>query len=80
MALPKQSTLHDKILNTMNQVLASPKIIFELDSTVLTLYGKKELSRKEYNAHPHKFGSLLNHPYLCINIDLSRKTFITENL
>jgi len=65
-ALPKLRNLHDKMLM---QFSCSPKqptsIIFDLDSTVLTLYGKQELARIGYN--PSKPGRVSYHPLLCFN-------------
>jgi hypothetical protein len=65
-ALYKFRTFHDKMLYAMSQLPEEPtSIIFDLDSTVLTIYGKQELARKGYN--PHKPGRLSYHPILCFN-------------
>lgn len=66
LALPKLRRLHDKLLTAM---IAQPqlptKVIFDLDSTVLTLYGKQEMARIGYN--PTKRGRPSYHPLLCFN-------------
>jgi hypothetical protein len=41
------------------------RVIFDLDSTVLTLYGKQEMARVGYN--PQKRGRPSYHPLLCFN-------------
>jgi hypothetical protein len=41
------------------------KVIFDLDSTVLILYGKQEMARIGYN--PKKWGRPSYHPLLCFN-------------
>ena len=41
------------------------KVIFDLDSTVLILYGKQEMARIGYN--PQKWGRPSYHPLLCFN-------------
>lgn len=64
--LPKLRALHDKLLNATSRLPREPtSIIFDLDSTVLTLYGKQELARKGYN--PQKPGRVSYHPILCFN-------------
>lgn len=66
LALPKLRKLHDKILLIMIQKPASPiKVIFDLDSTVLVLYGKQEFAKIGYN--PRKRGRPSYHPLLCFN-------------
>jgi hypothetical protein len=66
LALSKLRKLHDKILLIMIQKPALPiKIIFDLDSTVLVLYGKQELAKIGYN--PMKKGRPSYHPLLCFN-------------
>lgn len=66
LALPKLRRLHDRLLAIM---IAKPqlptKLIFDLDSTVLTLYGKQEMARIGYN--PSKRGRPSYHPLLCFN-------------
>ena len=58
--------LHDKMLLTMIQKPSSPrKVIFDLDSTVLTLYGKQEFATIGYNLA--KKGRPSYHPMLCFN-------------
>jgi hypothetical protein len=41
------------------------RVIFDLDSTILTLYGKQEMARIGYN--PKKWGRPSYHPLLCFN-------------
>jgi len=64
LALNRLRKLHDKLLLLMIQ---KPKIlkrvIFDLDSTVLTLYGRQELAGIGYN--PMKKGRPSYHPLLC---------------
>jgi hypothetical protein len=65
-ALPKLRNLHDKMLMQFSCLPKQPtSIIFDLDSTVLTLYGKQELARIGYN--PSKPGRVSYHPLLCFN-------------
>ena len=65
-ALPKLRELHDDMLLKMSRTPKEPtSIIFDLDSTVLTLYGKQELARVGYN--PKKPGRVSYHPLLCFN-------------
>jgi hypothetical protein len=63
-ALPQLRKLHDRFLSRM---LARPRmptrLIFDLDSTVLVLYGKQEGARIGYN--PHKRGRRSYYPLLC---------------
>ncbi|MBI3812999.1 MAG: transposase [Nitrospinae bacterium] len=42
------------------------RVIFDLDSTVLVLYGKQEMARIGYN--PTKRGRPSYHPLLCFNL------------
>jgi hypothetical protein len=66
LALPRLRNLHDKILSLMLQKPKLPRrIILDLDSTVLTLYGKQELAEIGYN--PMKKGRRSYHPLLCFN-------------
>lgn len=62
--LPKLRRLHDHFLTQMCQ---RPKpltrVLLDLDSTVLTLYGHQEKARVGYN--PHKRGRPSYHPLLC---------------
>lgn len=62
--LPKLRRLHDRLLGTMGQ---RPKpltrVLFDLDSTVLTLYGQQEKARIGYN--PRKRGRASYHPLVC---------------
>ncbi len=62
--LPKLRRLHDHFLAQMCQ---RPKpltrVLLDLDSTVLTLYGHQEKARIGYN--PHKRGRPSYHPLLC---------------
>jgi len=66
LAFPKLRKLHDRLLLSM---ILSPKppirVIFDLDSTVLILYGKQEMARIGYN--PQKWGRPSYHPLLCFN-------------
>lgn len=65
-ALSKLRKLHDKLLLIMIQKPNSPiRVIFDLDSTVLVLYGKQEFAKVGYN--PIKRGRPSYHPLLCFN-------------
>jgi len=58
--------LHDRLLLSMITKPKLPtKVIFDLDSTVLILYGKQEMARVGYN--PQKRGRPSYHPLLCFN-------------
>ena len=62
--LPQLRRLHDRLLGEMclrPQPLT--RVLFDLDSTVLTLYGHQEKARIGYN--PHKRGRPSYHPLLC---------------
>ena len=63
-ALGKLRALHDRLLNRM-MLLPEPasRVIFDVDSTVLVLYGKQEQARIGYN--PIKRGRPSYHPLLC---------------
>ena len=66
LALPKLRNLHDRLLLSMILKPEPPtRVIFDLDSTVLTLYGKQEMARIGYN--PKKWGRPSYHPLLCFN-------------
>jgi hypothetical protein len=66
LALSKLRRLHDRFLLSMILKPKPPaKVIFDLDSTVLTLYGKQEMARIGYN--PKKWGRPSYHPLLCFN-------------
>lgn len=66
LGLSKLRRLHDRFLLTMMLKPKPPtRIIFDLDSTVLTLYGKQEMARIGYN--PKKWGRPSYHPLLCFN-------------
>jgi len=66
LALPKLRKLHDRLLLCMILKPKSPtRVIFDLDSTVLILYGKQEMARIGYN--PKKWGRPSYHPLLCFN-------------
>jgi hypothetical protein len=66
LALSKLIKLHDKLLLVMIQKPNSPiRVIFDLDSTVLVLYGKQEFAKVGYN--PIKRGRPSYHPLLCFN-------------
>lgn len=65
-ALSKLRKLHDKLLLVMIVKPHTPtRIIFDLDSTVLVLYGKQEMALIGYN--PKKKGRPSYHPLLCFN-------------
>jgi hypothetical protein len=62
--LPKLRRLHDRLLAQLCQ-RPHPlrRVLFDLDSTVLTLYGHQEKARLGYN--PRKRGRLSYHPLVC---------------
>lgn len=63
-ALPKLRRLHDRLLKQkLQQSRLRTRFIFDLDSTVLVLYGKQEEAQIGYN--PHKPGRPSYHPLLC---------------
>ena len=65
-ALPKLKKLHDKFLQAMILKPKPPtRAIFDLDSTVLTLYGRQEGAEIGYN--PKKKGRPSYHPLLCFD-------------
>ena len=64
LALPKLRRLHDRLLGQMLlRSVHRTRLIFDLDSTVLVLYGKQEHARVGYN--PRKRGRPSYHPLLC---------------
>ena len=66
LTLLKLRKLHDRFLLSMIIKPKFPtKVIFDLDSTVLTLYGKQEMAQVGYN--PQKWGRPSYHPLLCFN-------------
>lgn len=66
LALSRLRRLHDKLLLAMILKPHPPtRIIFDLDSTVLVLYGKQEMARVGYN--PLKRGRPSYHPLLCFD-------------
>lgn len=66
LALPRLRKLHNKILLIMILKPRLPtRVIFDLDSTVLVLYGKQEMAHIGYN--PIKRGRPSYHPLLCFN-------------
>ena len=66
LALPKLRRLHERLLSIMITKPHLPtKVIFDLDSTVLILYGRQEMARIGYN--PKKRGRPSYHPLLCFN-------------
>jgi hypothetical protein len=66
LALSKLRRLHDRFLLSMIIKPYPPtRVIFDLDSTVLILYGKQEMGRIGYN--PQKWGRPSYHPLLCFN-------------
>jgi Transposase DDE domain group 1 len=63
-ALPKLRALHDRFLRRMTGRPRPPtRLIFDLDSTVLVVYGHQEQARVGYN--PIKRGRPSYHPLLC---------------
>lgn len=63
-ALPRLRRLHDRFLVKMTGKPHPPsRLIFDLDSTVLVVYGKQEGARVGYN--PIKRGRPSYHPLLC---------------
>jgi hypothetical protein len=63
-ALPKLRTLHDRFLARMTAHPHPPsRLVFDVDSTVLVLYGKQEQAKVGYN--PIKRGRPSYHPLLC---------------
>jgi len=66
LALSRFRKLHDKLLLLMIQKPKLPmRVIFDLDSTVLVLYGRQEFAKIGYN--PMKKGRPSYHPLLCFN-------------
>jgi len=65
-AVTKLRRLYDTFLvRLMSKPKPPTKIVFDMDSTVVTLYGKQEYARKGYN--PFKPGRVSYHPLLCFN-------------
>jgi len=63
-ALPKLRALHDRFLHRMTVTPRPPaRLIFDVDSTVLVVYGNQEQARIGYN--PIKRGRPSYHPLLC---------------
>ena len=63
-ALPKVRALHDRLLHRMTTHPKPPfRLIFDVDSTVLVVYGQQEQARIGYN--PIKRGRPSYHPLLC---------------
>jgi hypothetical protein len=63
-ALPKLRALHDRFLQGMTVRPRVPRrLIFDVDSTVLVVYGTQEQARIGYN--PRKRGRPSYHPLLC---------------
>jgi len=61
LSLPRLRKLHDNLLSAMMLKPSAPsRIIFDMDSTVLTLYGKQEMAKIGYN--PKKRGRPSYHP------------------
>jgi len=66
LSLPRLRRLHDKLLASMMLKPSPPtRIIFDMDSTVLVLYGKQEMANIGYN--PKKRGRPSYHPLVCFN-------------
>jgi hypothetical protein len=62
--LPKLRALHDRFLRRLILLPEPPtRLIFDVDSTVLVVYGKQEQARIGYN--PSKRGRPSYHPLLC---------------
>jgi hypothetical protein len=62
--LPRLRALHDRFLKRMTDRPHRPaRLLFDVDSTVLVLYGKQEGARIGYN--PSKRGRPSYHPLLC---------------
>ena len=63
-ALPKLRALHDRLLARMTLWPRRPtRLLFDVDSTVLVVYGTQEQARIGYN--PKKRGRPSYHPLLC---------------
>jgi hypothetical protein len=63
-ALPRLRSLHDRFLHRFTVRPRPPtRVIFDVDSTVLVVYGKQEQARIGYN--PIKRGRPSYHPLLC---------------
>jgi hypothetical protein len=63
-ALPRLRALHDRFLHRLTVRPRPPtRVIFDVDSTVLVVYGKQEQARMGYN--PVKRGRPSYHPLLC---------------
>jgi len=63
-ALPRVRKLHDRFLSRMSVRPHPPRrLIFDLDSTALIVYGKQEAAQIGY--HPFKPGRRSYHPLLC---------------
>jgi hypothetical protein len=63
-ALPKLRALHDRFLQRLTvQPRVPHRLIFDVDSTVLVVYGTQEQARIGYN--PKKRGRPSYHPLLC---------------
>ncbi len=66
LSLSRLRRLHDKLLSSMMLRPSPPtRIIFDMDSTVLVLYGKQEMANIGYN--PKKRGRPSYHPLVCFN-------------
>src|SRR6266567_2209051 len=65
-ALPRLRRLHDRFLRKMIVVPRPPhRLLFDLDSTALIVYGKQEAADVGY--HPFKPGRRSYHPLLCFD-------------
>lgn len=66
LSLSRLRRLHDQLLSSMMLKPSLPtRIIFDMDSTVLVLYGKQEMAVIGYN--PKKRGRPSYHPLVCFN-------------
>ena len=64
-SLPTLRTLHDRLLRQMARHPRRPtRLLFDVDSTVLVVYGQQEQARTGYN--PQKRGRPSYHPLLCV--------------
>lgn len=62
-ALPKLRRVHDRFRQKLVAHEQQRRFIFDLDSTVVVVYGHQERARRGYN--PSKRGRLSYHPLLC---------------
>lgn len=68
LSLSRLRRLHNKLLSSLMMMMKPTptiRIIFDMDSTVLVLYGKQEMANIGYN--PKKRGKPSYHPLVCFN-------------